>query len=195
MVINHLLQLPGDVAVGYIYCLSQDQGAQTSEALVGSLIKQMVLRKISEARVPSVVDELYQKIGHNGKPSLEILIGLLRSVTKLFSQAFIAVDGPDELNKKTFKTLHSSALKMIPQNKTKFLISSRPSVPNISKYLRDGFKISVSARGADVREFLTSQISRNESLQLLTGGDPVFIEDMISKICEQCQGQCVNSSF
>lgn len=181
--------------MGYIYCFGQDQGAQTCEALVGSLIKQMVLRKISEARVPSVVDDLYQKIGNDGKPSLGALIELLRSVTELFSQAFIVVDGPDELEKNTFTKLHSSALKLIPQNKTKFLISSRPSVPNISRYLRDGFKISVSARVGDVREFLTRQISRNESLRELMGRDPLFIEDMISKICEQCQGQCVNSSF
>jgi hypothetical protein len=189
VLINNLLQLPGDVAVAYMYCFGQDQGAQTAEALVGSLVKQMVLRKTSEGRVPNIVEDLYQKIGLNGRPSLGTLVKLLRSVTELFAQVFIVVDGIDEVEKDTFEKLLNSALEMIPHNRTKFLISSRPSDPQISKYLVGGFKISVRAPEADIREYLTRQINRNESLEILTGNDPLFIEDIISEISQQCQGQ------
>jgi hypothetical protein len=189
VLINNLLQLPGDVAVAYMYCFGQDQGAQTAEALVGSLVKQMVLRKTSEGRVPNIVEDLYQKIGLNGRPSLGTLVKLLRSVTELFAQVFIVVDGIDEVEKDTFEKLLNSALEMIPHNRTKFLISSRPSDPQISKYLVGGFKISVRAPEADIREYLTRQINRNESLEILIGNDPLFIEDIISEISQQCQGQ------
>lgn len=189
VLINNLLQLPGDVAVAYMYCFGQDQGAQTAEALVGSLVKQMVLRKTSEGRVPNIVEDLYQKIGLNGRPSLGTLVKLLRSVTELFAQGFIVVDGIDEVEKDTFEKLLNSALDMIPHNRTKFLISSRPSDPQISKYLGGGFKISVRAPEADIREYLTRQINRNESLEILIGNDPLFIEDIISEISQQCQGQ------
>ena len=189
VLINNLLQLPGDVAVAYMYCFGQDQGAQTAEALVGSLVKQMVLRKTSEGRVPNIVEDLYQKIGLNGRPSLGTLVKLLRSVTQLFAQVFIVVDGIDEVEKDTFEKLLNSALEMIPHNRTKFLISSRPSDPQISKYLVGGFEISVRAPEADIREYLTRQINRNESLEMLIGNDPLFIEDIISEISQQCQGQ------
>lgn len=189
VLINNLLQLPGDVAVAYMYCFGQDQGAQTAEALVGSLVKQMVLRKTSEGRVPNIVEDLYQKIGLNGRPSLGTLVKLLRSVTELFAQVFIVVDGIDEVERDTFEKLLNSALEMIPHNRTKFLISSRPSDPQISKYLVGGFKISVRAPEADIREYLTRQINRNESLEMLIGNDPLFTEDIISEISQQCQGQ------
>jgi len=99
------------------------------------------------------------------------------------------VDGIDEVEKDTFGKLLNSALEMIPHNRTKFLISSRPSDSQISKYLRGGFKISVQALEADVREYLTRQINRNENLEMLIGNDPLFIKDMISEISRQCQGQ------
>jgi hypothetical protein len=189
VLINNLLQLPGDVAVAYMYCFGQDQGAQTAEALVGSLIKQMVLRKTPEGRVPNIVEDLYQTIGLNGKPSLGTLVKLLRSVTELFAQVFIVVDGIDEVEKDTLQKLLEGVLEIIPHNRTKFLISSRPSDSQISKYLSNGFKISVKALEADVCEYLTRQINRNENLQVLIGNDPLFIKDMISEISQQCQGQ------
>lgn len=189
VLISNLLQLPGDVAVAYMYCFAQHHVVQTAEALVGALIKQIVLRKIAEGQLPGIVEDLYGKIGLDGKPSLAALVELLRDVTGLFAQVYIVVDGIDEVEKDTFWKLLQSALDMIPQNKTKFLISSRPHDFRISKYLQSGFDISVKAPEADIREYLTRQVKRNESLEVVIGDDPLLVKDMISEISQQCRGQ------
>lgn len=189
VLINNLLHLPGDIAVAYMYCFAQHHVVQTAETLVGALIKQIVLRKIVEGKLPDIVEDLYEKIGLDGKPSLATLVELLRDVTRLFAQVYIVVDGIDEVEEDTFGKLLDGALKMIPQNKTKFLISSRPHAYRISKYLEFGFKITVKAPEADVREYLSRQIKRNESLEMVIGDDPLLFKDMISEISQQCRGQ------
>ena len=188
VLINNLLQLPGDVAVAYMYCFSEHHGIQTAETLVGALLKQIVLRKTVQGQLPKIVEGLYDKIGPKGKPSLRSLVQLLRNVTGLFAQVYIVVDGIDEVEDDLFRKLLNSALDMIPGNKTKFLISSRSHDYRISKYLNTGFKISVNAPEADVRKYLTHQIKRDESLEMIVD-DPLLVKNMISEISHQCGGQ------
>lgn len=156
---------------------------------MGSLIKQLVLHKISAGCVPNVVEELYQKSKHTGEPDLGSLVELLRKVTELFTQVYIVADGIDELEKGTLQHLHNSAKALISQNKTKFLISSRYFTSNITSELRQGYRISVQPLASDVWDHLKGEISRNESLEVLIGEDPIFINTVISDISQQCQGQ------
>jgi len=189
VLIDNLLQLRGDVGVAYMYCFGQDQAVQTAEALVGSLIKQMVLLKIEDGNLPTVVEDLYRKTGLNGKPNLGVLVKVLKDITDLFDRAFIVADGVDELEKETSQKLLNCAHDMIPENRTKFLIASRPSAPRITKYLRHGFSIDVKASDADVRVYLTHQIRRNDNLEMLIGNDVEIRKKIIAEISQQCQGQ------
>lgn len=171
-----------------MYCSSYHQGMQTADILIGALTRQLVVRKASQGELPKVVQELYDKIGANNKPNLKSLVQLLRDVTALFDQAYIVVDGIDEVESGLYWKLLRSALDMIPENKTKFLISSRSHDYSIVKYLQYGFKICVNAPEADICNYLTSQISRDENFGLIAGDDPLLVKNIVSEISQQCEG-------
>ena len=171
-----------------MYCSSYHQGTQTADILVGALIRQFVVRKTSQGHLPEVVEEFYEKTGAEKKPNHKSLVQLLRTVTGLFDHTYLIVDGIDEIGSKLYSKLLRGALDMIPENKTKFLVSSRSHDYRMAKYLRNGFKIVVNARAADVCSYLTRQVDRDENLGLIAGDDPLLTKKVVSDISQQCAG-------
>lgn len=106
----------------------------------------------------------------------------------MFDHAYIVADGVGELERDLYFDLLNSALEMIQDNKTKFLIASRPHDYRLSKYLQHGYKIAVSAQTADVNKYLRRGVSRDENLGLIAGDDPLLLDRIASEISQQCRG-------
>ncbi|KAG0641865.1 hypothetical protein HOY80DRAFT_918402 [Tuber brumale] len=86
-----------NVSVGYVYCDYRGQKEQTLNVMVRSLLRQFVTRL---PEIPEAITQAFREAKtHLGEraPELAKIIGLFPAVLERFQQAFICVDGLDEL--------------------------------------------------------------------------------------------------
>lgn len=138
--------------------------------------------------MPDAIEKLYETVRATNRPKLKDLVQLLRDMTFSLDQSYIVVDGLDEIASDLCWKLVDCALQMIPDNKTKFLVSSRPHIGKIARYLENGFRIKVKAQETDICRYLKSGIQRDENLELIMDDEPELLRSTVSIINQQCGG-------
>jgi len=147
------------VGIAYIYFNFRRKDEQKIEDLLASLLKQLAE---SQPSLPSPVKELFDQ--HKPKvtrPSVDELSRSLQSVTKLYSQVFIVVDGLDECqnsNRCRSKFL-SSIFDLQVQTRAKLFATSRPNL-DIEKEFKECLSLEILASDEDIKRYLNSNMSQ-----------------------------------
>ena len=140
-----------------MYCDYQDQGQQTSENILGSLLQQLA-RQISP--LPMALLDLYKKCRLREGPPKEEMERLLLDVCREFGRCFIIVDALDECEAQTSRKAFLKSLKALSSRASLF-ITSRPHLQDIEQSLSTFSRISIQAQESDIRKYLTLTIQED----------------------------------
>jgi len=187
IIINHLQTFFKDrnVAITYIYCNYKQQTEQSVFNLVASLLKQLVQDDSVAYENVKCVHGRHKK--NETRPTLDELLGVMRSETARFSKAFIVVDALDECSEvngtrgrllAALRTLMSSA---------NLLITSR-DLASIAADFRGTKRLDIHASDDDVRRYIEGRIPHESRLGRHVDGHPMLQEEIVKKVLESVRG-------
>ncbi|PTB65133.1 hypothetical protein BBK36DRAFT_1169900 [Trichoderma citrinoviride] len=167
------------VGIAYLYCDYRRQYEQTIEELLLSLVKQLAQR---QATVLNEVPELCSKYPTEPKSlSLDHILILLHSVSKLFSRVFVIVDALDECRADGCRTkLLDAIFNLQVTERTNIFLTAR-FIPDILNIFKESATLEIRAQDEDVQQFITNQITKLPSFVLSDADLQNEIKTIIAK--------------
>ena len=174
------------IGLGYMYCDYRDQKDQTTENILGAILKQL-LRLLPE--IPEAVLKLYAERASQEKPlSSTDAVDLLSIACAQFNKVYVCLDALDELGnlQDLLKQLRDGPHFM------QFFITSRYHVKStVQKYLTEGRTISIEAHESDIRRFIECEIGGpNDSEPRAM--DKRLRMDILEKVVDSAKGVLVS---
>ncbi|KAI0482243.1 hypothetical protein GGR56DRAFT_177205 [Xylariaceae sp. FL0804] len=188
------------IAVAYIYCNYKQTDEQQVEALISTLLKQLVEKCNT---LPEPIRNIYERSRMPGQRiTLDDLYEALSAIVSVFSKVYIVVDALDECRSENNcrEMFLSTVFRLQREVKINFFATSR-SLPEITEHFDDANQIEIRARAEDVHKYLGGNMShlprfviRNDALQreiicsIIQAVDGIFLlaklhlESLIGKI-------------
>ena len=154
--------------IGYFYFEFNDQGKQSCDAMLRSLITQLS-RQSSEASKP--LDALYLSCGSGAsQPSLAMISKALRETVESFTDVFILVDALDECrDREELLTNIEDMIESKPDSLHMLLTSRRERRidESLSAFLGDEQRVSIQSALVehDIRTYVQSRIRTDRKLK------------------------------
>jgi len=174
-----------DIAIAYIYCNYKEQGNQTSDNLIASLLQQLVR---SEPTIPDNIASLYyDQTKKQRRPTLSEWSKLLQSEVHRFSKVFIIIDALDECTESSGS--RASFLTEIRklQPSIHLLVTSR-HILTVEHEFKEAAYLEIRASDEDVRRYVKDRIEQDRRLQTNISADPSLRETVIDSIVKKANG-------
>jgi hypothetical protein len=173
-----------DIGVAYLFCNFKAQLEQTSTALLAAVLKQLVQ---SRPDIASPVIQIYENEGT--QPSLDEILGALRSVCLAYSTVYIVVDALDECTNRggTRSRLMDQLHQLQAKTNIRSMFTSR-FIPEVAEKFQSEPMLEVRASDQDVRRYVAGQL---QHLPLCVQRNDKLACDVQDKIAEAVDGMCV----
>jgi Cdc6-like AAA superfamily ATPase len=172
------------IGIAYVYCNFQRKDEQKLNHLLASLLKQLVQ---SQPSLPKSVKELYDRhYDQKTLPSLDDIIGTLRSVVSMYSWVFIIVDALDECQTDDGcrARLLSELFALQKTHETNLFVTSRP-LPDIVSQFQNCESLEIRAIRNDVERYLEGHM---DQLLSFVQGNRQLQTDIKTAISEAVDG-------
>ena len=177
----------GPIGLGYLYCDYRDQKEQTTENVLGAVLKQLLeLLPV----IPEAVLRLYEERVHQGKPlSSTDANNLLHITCAQFSEVYICLDALDELELRNLwsllERLHKGPSSM------QIFVTGRPHVrETVQRYFKEQQSISIEAHESDIRQFVEREIGGPNDIEP-DAMDESLRMDIREKVVDSAKGMLV----
>lgn len=173
------------IGLGYIYCDYRDQKAQTTENILGAILKQL-LGLLPE--IPEAVLKLYAERVSQGKPlSLTDAGDLLGIACAQFSKVYVCLDALDELGnlRGLLKQLRDS-----PHSMQIFITGRHHVQVTVQEFLTEGQTISIEAHECDIQRFIEHEIGGPNDIEP-RAMDERLRKDILEKVVNSAEGVLV----
>jgi hypothetical protein len=173
------------IGLGYIYCDYRDQKEQTTENILGAILKQLLGLLLE---IPGAVFELYTKRASEEKSlSLTDGVDLLGIACAQFSKVYICLDALDELAdlRGFLKQLRHS-----PHFMQVFITSRHHVQATVQEYLTEGQTIFIEAHKSDVQRFIQHEIGGPNDIEP-RAMDEELRKDILEKVVDSAEGVLV----
>jgi hypothetical protein len=173
------------IGLGYIYCDYRDQKEQTTENILGAVLKQL-LGPLPE--IPESVLKLYGERVSQGKPlSLTDAVDLLSIACAQFSKVYVCLDALDELGnlRGLLKQLRDS-----PSSMQIFITGRHHIQGTVQEYLTEGQSISIAAHESDIRRFIEHEIGGPNDFEPRAMNEGLR-KDILNKVVDSAKGVLV----
>ena len=181
--LQSLSQHQYDIAVLYAFCDSGQRDIQTAESLLASLWRQLMrfgTIHVSESRA---LESDYVKPGV--MPSVEKLVGMLRSEMAKYSKTFVLLDALDECNSDIRPALFKAIRLLQPD--ASLLVTSRMMIDEPLDTRRILFA-EILAREEDLHIYIEERARSNRRLSQIIQRKPSLLEDIKQIVVEKAQG-------
>jgi hypothetical protein len=180
-----------NVGIAFLYCNYKERDTQTTQALIGSLVQQLVQRYPD---VPRDLKVLYDEHSKNRQtptpPTFPECLQLLESQLVCCPTTFLVVDALDECDDQTRDEL-CTRLQNLPGS-THLLITSRHN-PELEDQIQPSTRLEIRASNKDIEMYLEDRIEKAHRLNRLTRRDPELRPLVINTILEKAEGMYVTS--
>lgn len=159
-----------NIGIAYVYCDFRQRHEQCIKEVLGSLIKQLALRR---RVLHHVIEILRESQRSNGRVSLADLSTGLSTISSSFSRIFVVIDALDEIQlvDASHKRIISDILRLQSSYKVNLLVTSRP-ITDVTGLFKDTPSMEIKADPGDVKRYISSRIKlfppfvlRNKQLQ------------------------------
>lgn len=141
--------------VAYVYCNYKSQENQSTISLLGIILKQLLR---SHPTVPKSLHAMYKALA---KLSSDDILRELRLLVRESAATYIVIDALDEcLNNEGGVVRLLLALRDLQCEGRLCLLCTSRFIPDIAEHFETEPRLEISARGVDVRHFVTCQIYR-----------------------------------
>ena len=177
---------PGSkIGLGYIYCDYRDQKEQTTENILGAILKQL-LGLLPE--IPEAVLKLYAERVSQGKPlSSTDAVDLLGTACAHFSKVYVCLDALDELGNVRGLLKH---LRDSPHSMQIFITGRHHVQATVQEYLTEGQIISIEAQESDIRLFIENEIGGPNDIEP-RAMDERLRKDILEEVVDSAKGLLV----
>ena len=170
-----------------LYCIYKERNSQTTENLVGSLLKQMI--ENHPQQFFPMVETLYNasKQSHE-RPVLNDFVSLLGNVLQSFTQSYLVVDALDECTMEVKDSLMNTIEVLQQTCALKVMITLRPDTyTNSLEPSKTGF-LEIRAQDSDIRKYLVSRIRSERRSFRTVRGPPDHEAYTVDTILARSQG-------
>ena len=175
------------VGFAYVYCLYQDTGLQSAEALLGSLARQLMLTNPS---LLGMAKECYTRWKHETIPRIKPLIQLIYNMCSAFKRSYLVFDGLDELRPSTLKSV-LPLFEKLQKSTIHFLVFSRSHDVTINEAFRSAEHMLIRAQVEDIKAAVEGWIKEDQHIQSISSGDKGFESQIATGIIRKSAGLCV----
>lgn len=194
VVINRLVEkyeTAGDISIAFVYSDYNARAEQTSAALLGSLLKQLVL---SSRSFPSYLVRGYKELCHNKTPQALDIDGALKLLNHQCHRTkvvYVLVDALDELDdqnqsRETFLHAFLQLQKVCPT--VSLFITGRRHLLSINEALKDAVEIGIEASQDDLAAYVASKISTSQDLSDIVADNANTKHKVISTVVDLAKG-------
>jgi Cdc6-like AAA superfamily ATPase len=174
-----------NIGAAYFFCEFGRQHEQTVDAVMLSLLKQLVESRTDPS---GSILALYERFGHGSKrPLQEDVLDALRSEIASYTKVFILVDALDECL--VTSELVSELFRLQEHANINLIATSRP-IPEIQNLFRGKEWIEIHASDEDVRTYLDAQMRNTPKFAKFE--QPLQAE-VKTKIVQSVQGMYVSA--
>ena len=148
--------------VVHLYFDYRDQVGQTTENIIASLLKQLV---IACDGVPKSVSELYRKLKtQERRPQLQDLEQTFLLACQKFDRVFVLVDALDECDIKHRKRFLRSLSDLQSDKPIRIFVTSRYYEDYINQLFGSCPRIKVQAQEPDLRKYVSKQVENSNEV-------------------------------
>ncbi len=174
---------PGSkTGLGYMYCDYRDQKQQTTENILGAILKQL-LGFLPD--MPKAVLEAYEKWESKKEPlSWTETNNILHITCAQFSKVYVCLDALDELSdlRGLLNCLNDGPPSM------QLFITGRPHIKEtIQKYFTEEQSICIEAHGSDIRRYIEHEIGGPNDVEP-DAMDGRLRMDILEKLVDSAKG-------
>ena len=191
-VIDHLERehRRGKTGIAYIYCVHNGIN-QTANNFLGSLLRQLATQSAASLKDIKSCYEHHARYGT--RPSLNEIVGLLRSQVEGFDELFIVIDALDECPEQdqTRKSFLAQVRALPP--KARLMVTSR-NVPVIERMFKNDMCIEIRAQDQDIMTFINSQMEQQDEFADLLEDHEEVRSDITATVLDKANGMSVAQS-
>ncbi|KAK4452241.1 ankyrin repeat-containing domain protein [Podospora aff. communis PSN243] len=167
--------------VGYLYCNYKEAGHQTPEAMLGSLLRQVILHR---GCLPKDLEDASTTAN---PPDLEMLSRVLAQEAEGHSKIFFVIDALDECSDSNMeRTTLLGELEILPAN-FRILVTSRHT-RTMAENLRHATHIDISATADDVQRYVMTRVKKDLSAIPRLLSDKCLVEEIANAIVAKSEG-------
>ena len=166
LVIDTLLnEIDGDsVAVAYVYCDFSTQNMQSTSAVMGSVLRQVVG---ALAKIPDEVQKAFKRAKKQADGCglrLPEILNMLTRILPGFERAFICIDALDEFPIKQRAQLWNSLQRVVREcANTRLFLTGRPQIrAEVEDYLpRAAYMVTIEPTSEDITRYIEERLSED----------------------------------
>jgi len=175
-----------DVGIVGVFCNYKEP--EKAVTLMGSLLQQIVLR---QSDISDDICRLYKThVTKRTHPSILEYSTLLKAECRPLSTLFVIVDALDECASESKDEFLKELQDLRP--KLRLMITSRPSIMNITYYFEDAVSLEIRPGNEDIKIYLEERLQRESRLRTYIQEDPSLHNDIIKAIVDKAEGMLVS---
>jgi len=178
-----------DIAVAAFYCDFLSQQEQTTNNIVGAILKQLVGRAKITKGLREAFEKAKKEVGGR-RPQLADLMGMLRTTIASLPKVFICVDALDECLPKCLPELLESLRDIVRESpSTRIFLTGRPHVrEDIQRCFTKMVVVPISPNADDIRNYVKRRLDRDSEPEAMTDD---LRADIVRVILEKISDMCV----
>jgi len=182
-----------EIAIAMFYCDFRDQREQTTTNIMGTILKQLVVRGQVLEDVQKAFQKAKNEVGGRGL-RLPDMMQMLRQAVATLPRVFICIDALDECFPKHLLELLTS-LKHILQGSrgARIFFTGRPQVQaEIEKRFTSSVIVPISPKTHDIKRFLEKKLEMDTDSDAMSD---TLRADILRIIPQRISGMCVAESL
>ena len=154
-----------DLAVAWLYCDYLAHQEQSTTAMLGAILKQLV----SIGEMPEDVRQTFRERFSDRGLRLPDIVGMLKTTIALFPSVYICIDASDESTPESRQELLRSLQDIIRESPSmRILFTGRCHVQGeVEKYFTEAIIIPVSPTDDDIRVYLGARLDKDTELDAI----------------------------
>ena len=176
------------VGLIYVYLDYKQRGDQSYDAIVASLVKQLISNDYDhfpmlQALYSSAQDPL------DSRPDTKTFEGLLKEIAEEFEQIYLVIDAFDESDSQDTRDELAKLITFLQSSrcKVKVLITSRNRLPSLEDFGNPETQ-ELSASTGDIRTYIENRICNEQRLRRQLSDDGALRANVIDTVIDRCQG-------
>ena len=179
-----------NIAVAAFYCDFVSQQEQTTDNIVGAILKQLVGRGGIAEDLREAFQKAKKEVGGRG-PRLVDLMGMLKTAIASLPRVFICIDALDECLPKCLPELFESLRDIARESPSvRIFLTGRPHVgEDVRRYFTSAVVIPISPNRDDIQNYVAMRLDRDAEPEAMSNDLRVDIARVIKEnISDMCVG-------
>ena len=177
-----------NIAVAAFYCDFVSQQEQTTDNIVGAILKQLVGRGGIAEDLREAFQKAKKEVGGRG-PRLADLMGMLKTAIASLPRVFICIDALDECLPKCLPELFESLRDIVRESPSvRIFLTGRPHVgEDVRRYFASAVVIPISPNRDDIQNYVAMRLDRDAEPEAMSNDLRVDIARVIKEnISDMC---------